>query len=129
MADTMSPSARGMFVALALGLAAFELAWPIRVTKPAEPTRSLFALILVLLSRQVTDAGRFVALAVIVATAAPLLGGIGAALGGLLGTSLSWTAGDALESRVPLRAIRRGLALLALAAALVIGLSARGLVA
>ena len=76
-----------------------------------------------------TDAGRFVALAVIVATAAPLLGGIGAALGGLLATSLSWTAGDALESRVPLRAIRRGLALLALAAALVIGLSARGLVA
>ncbi|WP_170004934.1 hypothetical protein [Pseudopontixanthobacter vadosimaris] len=129
MAGMMSPSARTMFVALALGLAAFELVWPVRVTRPAEPTRSLFAVFLVLLWRQVTDAARFVALAVIVATSAPLPGGIGAALGGLLATALPWAAGDALEAHVPLRAIRIGLAVLVLIAAIVLGLSARGLVA
>ena len=129
MAGLMSSSARTMFVALALGLAAFELAWPIRVTRPVEPTMSVFAIFMVLLSRQVTDAGRFVALAVVVAAATPLLGGIGAALGGFLATALVWTAGDAFESRVPLRAIRIGLAILTAVAAVAIGLSARGLVA
>ncbi|HEX7710236.1 MAG TPA: hypothetical protein VF418_04800, partial [Sphingomonadaceae bacterium] len=43
IAQLLPPAGKTMFVALALLLAAAELAWPIRRKEPQEPTRSLFA--------------------------------------------------------------------------------------
>ena len=64
-----------MFVAAALAVAAIELAWPMRKKPPREPTRSLGAIALVLGAGQVTDAARFLVLALLVLSpiATPIL--------------------------------------------------------
>ncbi|OYX42401.1 MAG: hypothetical protein B7Y87_04305, partial [Sphingomonadales bacterium 32-64-22] len=56
LAQLMPPEGKAMFVALALLLGAGELAWPVRLRDPAEPTRSFVAIALVIASRQLTDA-------------------------------------------------------------------------
>jgi hypothetical protein len=82
----------------------------------------------VLFAGQMTDAARFLVLALAVATGEPVL----AAIGGTLGTGAVLTAGWALgtdwEERMFLRTIRfAAMALFALAA-VVTGLAARGII-
>ena len=128
VAGLLPPAGKAMFVALALLLAALELAWPLRRKEPAEPTRSLFAALLVIASHQVSDGARFLIVALAAATGAPVLAGIGGALGGGAALTLGWALGADLTSRVPLRAVRLAIAAALLAAAIVVGLEARGVV-
>ncbi len=125
VADRLAGPAKPMLVAFALGAAAFELAWPNRERTPREPTHSIFAALVVLLARQMTDAGRFLVFALAAATALPWLVAAGGALGGGLALGAGYLVGADLE-KAPLRTIRRVLAGIVLLAAIVIGLTARG---
>lgn len=120
-------AAKAMLVAMALVLAAFELAWPRRKAAAEEPTRSLGAIAIVLAAQQITDAARFLVFALAAAFPGPAL----AAAGGIAGTFamlvLGWSLGDGLD-RAPLSAIRRVLAAILLCLGVYIGLSARGLI-
>lgn len=118
-----------MFVAAALAMAAIELAWPMRRKPPAEPTRSLGAIALVLAAGQAADAARFLVLALAVATGNAMLAGVGGALGSGAVLTLAWTLGAEWEARLPLAAIRLGLGGVFLIAALVVAMSARGIIA
>lgn len=128
IAEMLPGPAANMLAAFALLATAFELAWPNRVRQPGEPTRSLGAIGIVLLARQVTDAARFLVFALTAATLDPWLAGFGGALGGIAAVALGWALGAELEARWPLVTIRRVLAGAALVLALIIGLSARGLI-
>ncbi len=114
-----------MLVAFALGLAALELAWPVRVKPPQEPTRSLGAIAIVLLARQIGDGARFVVFALAAWANLPAATGLGGALGGAAAVALGWGVGAAGLARWPLRPLRLGLAAGLIVAALLIGLNAR----
>lgn len=126
--EVAAPAAKAMFAALALGLAAIELIVARDRAVPAEPTRSLGATALVLFAGQLTDAARFLVLALAVATGAPVL----AAAGGTLGTgavlSAAWAMAGEWDLRVPLRAIRLWAGALFALAAIVVALNARGVI-
>ncbi len=128
LAVLLPPAGKTMLIALALALGAAELAWPMRLRDPAEPTRSLFAITLVIASRQLGDAARFLIVAFAAASGTPVLAGIGGALGGGAALVIGWALGAALSARVPLRAIRLGIAGLMLFAAVWAAISARGLI-
>jgi putative Ca2+/H+ antiporter (TMEM165/GDT1 family) len=117
--------ARQMLVAFALGAAAVELAWPGRPPPPREPTRSLPALFIVLLARQIGDGARFGIVALAAWTGAPVTAAIGGMLGGAAAVAAGWSLGAATLTRWPLRAVRLALAAGLLIAALFIGLDAR----
>ncbi len=114
-----------MLVAFALGMAAIELALPVRVKPPKEPTRSLPAVLIVLLARQIGDGARFGIVALAAWTSAPITAGLGGALGGAAAVMLGWSAGAATLARWPLRPLRWSLAAALLVAALFIGINAR----
>jgi len=124
-AALLPPRGGQMLVAFALGMAAIELALPVRVTPPKEPTRSLPALLIILLARQIGDGARFGIVALAAWTAAPFAAGLGGALGGAAAVALGWAAGAAPLSRWPLAILRRVLAAGLLVAALFIGIDAR----
>jgi putative Ca2+/H+ antiporter (TMEM165/GDT1 family) len=128
VAVQLFPEAGKMLVAIALVVAAVELIWPIRQQAPREPTHSIFAAFVVLLARQIGDAGRFLVFAISAWTALPRLAAAGGALAGTAALLLGWTMGGALESSLPLRLIRRVLAAVLFLAALVIGLGVRGMI-
>lgn len=128
IAVQLFPEAGKMLVAIALMVAAVELAWPMRREVPREPTHSIFAAFVVLLARQVSDAGRFLVFAVSAWTALPWHSAVGGALGGTGALVLGWTMGNALETSLPLRWIRLALAAVLFLAALRIGLGVRGMV-
>jgi putative Ca2+/H+ antiporter (TMEM165/GDT1 family) len=127
VADWLPPDAKDMLVAIALLLAAFELAWPWRGKEIAEPTRSFFAALVVLLSRQVGDGARFLVFALAAAMPYPLLVGMGGFLGGSAMLALAWSVPARFENRSWLRRLRQGVALVLLVAAIVTGIAARGL--
>lgn len=114
-----------MLVAFALGFAAVELALPVRLKQPTEPTRSLGAIGAVLLARQIGDAARFVVLAFAALAHFPILSALGGSLGGAAALALGWAAGGEYLARLPLIWWRRGLAMCLFVAALLIGLNAR----
>lgn len=114
-----------MLVAFALAAAATELAFPVRLKEPQEPTRSLAAIAIVLLARQIGDGARFAVFALAAWTAWPLTAGLGGALGGAAAVGLGWAAGAGTLARWPLRWMRLALAILLGVAALFIGLNAR----
>lgn len=114
-----------MLVAFALGAAALELAVPVRLKSPQEPTRSLGAVAIVLLARQIGDGARFVVFALAAWASLPLAAGLGGALGGAAAVTLGWSVGAAGLARWPLRVVRLVLAAGLLLAALFIGLNAR----
>jgi len=114
-----------MLVAFALGLAAIELAWPVRLTAPQEPTRSLGAIAIILFARQVGDAARFAVFALAAWAALPLTVGLGGALAGAGAVALGWAIGAEGLARFRLRAVRLGLAGCLVIAAVFIGLNAR----
>lgn len=128
LAPQMAPAAKAMFVAAALAVSALELLFMRSRAAPAEPTRSLGAILLVLLAAQVTDAARFFVLALAVATGAPVLAAAGGALGSGAVLTAAWAVGGAWEMRVPLKAVRLGVSGLFLLAAIVVALSARGVI-
>lgn len=125
LAGILPQRAAEMLVAFALAIAAFELAWPAKVKRPAEPTRSLGAIGIVLLARQVGDAARFAVFALAAEAVYPVTTVIGGAIGGGAAIALGWFAGARGLARFPLRALRLGLAALLFVAAVFIGLNAR----
>jgi putative Ca2+/H+ antiporter (TMEM165/GDT1 family) len=114
-----------MLVAFALAAAAAELAMPVPRKAASEPTRSLPALGIVLLARQIGDGARFAVFALAAWSAVPFTAGLGGALGGAAAVGLGWGAGAETLARWPLRALRIGLAVCLGIAALFIGLNAR----
>ncbi|WP_284126635.1 TMEM165/GDT1 family protein [Parerythrobacter aestuarii] len=128
IAHMLFPAAREMLVALALLAAVVELLWPNRSKAPKEPTHSIFAAFLVLLARQIGDAGRFLVFALAAVTALPSLVATGGALGGIAALTLGWIMGTQLEEALPLRAIRLVLAMVLAGVALFFGLTARGMI-
>jgi len=125
LAGLLPPRAQWMLVAFALAIAAAELAFPVSIAAPREPTRSLGAIGLVLAARQVGDAARFAVLALAAATSLPAAAALGGMLGGGAGIALGWSLGAQGLARWPLGWVRRGLALCLVLAALFIGLNAR----
>ncbi len=127
LAPQLPGAARQMFVALALVVAAVELVLLRAPPAPAEPTRSLGAVLLVFLASQLTDSTRLVVAALALATGEPLLAAAGGALGSGAALTLAALGGASWEKRLPLRALAIALAAALLLAAAVIGLAARGL--
>lgn len=125
LAETLPERAASMLVAFALGLAAIELARPVILKTPAEPTRSLGAMALVLGWWQIGDAARFVIFALAAFGPYPLTAWAGGALGGMAALMIGWLAGDTIPSHDRWRLFRRALALGLMIAALYIGLNAR----
>lgn len=125
LAAILPQRAAEMLVAFALAIAAGEMAWPVKAKRPAEPTRSLGAIGIVLLARQVGDAARFAVFALAAEAVYPLVALIGGAIGGGAAVALGWLAGAERLARFPLRAARLVLAALLFIAALFIGLNAR----
>ena len=128
LAPQTAPAAKAMFVAFALALAAVELLVMRDRAVPAEPTRSLGAIALVLFAGQLTDAARFFVLALAVATGAPVLAAAGGALGSGAALSIAWAMRGEWDSRLPLRPIRLAVGGLFALAAIVVALSARGVI-
>lgn len=114
-----------MLVAAALGLAAFEMGWPGRIKPPAEPTRSIGAIAIVLLARQIGDGARFVVFALAAWASLPITTALGGALGGAAAIVLGWGLGAGRLARWPLRPVRIALGTGLMIAALFIGLNAR----
>jgi hypothetical protein len=128
LAPLMPPAGKTMFAAAALALAALELLLASARRAPAEPTRSLGAIALVLFAGQLTDAARFLVLALVVATGEPVLAAIGGALGSGAVLTAGWALGEDWEKHVFLRTIRFAAASFFGIAAVVTGLAARGLI-
>ena len=128
LGTTMSRDASTMFVAIALLIAAVECGWPRRKADPKEPTRSLGAIGIVLFARQLTDAARFLVLAVAAAYAAPEMAALGGAVGGMASVALGWSLGEKGLARLPLPTIRHLVAAMLFLLAVTSGLTARGLI-
>ena len=120
-APQLAPPARGLLVAMALGLAALELLVLRPGRRPAEPTASLGALGVVLLAQQLTDAARLLIFALAASSAVPQF----AILGGMLGCAgtavLGWSGGDRL-TQLPLTSVRRALGVLLAAIAVFVAI-------
>ena len=125
MAAILPQRAAEMLMAFALGFAAIELFWPVRVRTMREPTRSLIAIGTVLFARQAMDAARFVIFAFAAEAIAPVHAFAGGALGGIAAAALGWALGASRLARFPLRAARIAMGSVLLLAALLIGLNAR----
>jgi hypothetical protein len=128
LAGQLVPDAKAMLVAIALLLAGLELAVLRPVKAPAEPTRSFGAILVVLSAAQVTAAAGFLVFALAAASGVPWLAAAGGAIGSAAVLSAAWAAGAEWERRLPLNAVRFSVAGLLIAAALMTGLSARGLI-
>jgi Ca2+/H+ antiporter, TMEM165/GDT1 family len=98
-----------LLAALALALAALELALVQPRRAPQEPTHSLGAAGLVLLATQITDATRFLIFAIAIATEAPRTAGLGGMAASLVVITIGWLGGADLLT-LPLRPVRRALA-------------------
>ena len=121
-AELLPRRAAQMLVAFALAVAAAELALPVQIQRPQEPTRSLGAIAIVLLARQIGDGARFAVFALAAWTAVPLTAGLG---GGAAAVAIGWSIGSEALARWPLRIARLTLAGCLALAALFIGLNAR----
>jgi Ca2+/H+ antiporter, TMEM165/GDT1 family len=128
MAALLPPAAKTMLVALALLLGAAELAWPFRSKEPVEPTRSFVPIVIVIAARQIGDAARFLIVAFAASTGSHWLAGVGGLVGGGAALTLGWALGSDLAAKLPLRAIRLGIAAILLVAAIWTGLIARGII-
>ncbi|BBC74368.1 conserved hypothetical protein [Altererythrobacter sp. B11] len=121
-------NAKFVFVAMALVMAAGELFLARPRPAPREPTLSAGATLLVLFASQVTDAARFLVLALAVGLGSPALAGAGGALAtGIVLTVARESAGN-WETRLPLAPLRAAAAGLLLLAGLVVLISALGLI-
>ena len=103
----LPPNARQIFAGIALVLAGGEALVLSPRKAAAEPTRSLFAFALVLGAIQVTDAARFLILALALLTAAPVPVALGGAAGTALALGAAWSAPE-FTLHPLMRRIRRG---------------------
>lgn len=99
IAPTMPPPARQVMAAMALVLAGGESLLIVSARKPAEPTRSLGALALVLAAQQLTDAPRFLVFAMGVGTGSPVLAGAAGALSGAALMAMAWFGPEGVTHR------------------------------
>ena len=129
IAQLMPPAGKTMVAAVALALAALELMFASARRAPAEPTRSLGAIALVLFAGQLTDAARFLVLALAVASGEPALAAVGGALGSGAVLTAGWALGEDWEKHLFMRTIRLAATALFVVAALATGLAARGVIA
>jgi hypothetical protein len=127
IAEQLAPEAKAMLVAIALLLAACELALLRPRRAPAEPTRSFGAIVLVLGAAQLTGAAGFLVLALAAVAPLPELSAFGGTLGAGAALTAAWSMGREWEARVPIALFRWTVATLLLLAAAITGLSARGL--
>lgn len=125
IAALLPQRAADMLIAFALGFAAIELAWPVKLRQMKEPTRSIVAIGIVVLFRQVGDAARFVIFAFAAEATFAATAFIGGAIGGMAAVTLGWSVGLAQMETFPLRIVRLVMAACLFVAALVIGLNAR----
>lgn len=114
-----------MLVAFALGFAALELALPLRIRQPTEPTRSLAAIALVLLARQIGDAARFIIFALAALAHFPAVSALGGGIAGAGALAVAWSQGGNGMARLRPSLWRRVLAACLFVAAILIGLNAR----
>lgn len=111
--------ARFFLAAVALALGGGEMLLLGAARQPDEPTQSLGATAIVLSAHQLTDAARFLILAIAAATQAPVSAGLGGAVGGGIVVAAGWLGGrDLLRLRLGLMRRVAGGVLLALAAVL-----------
>lgn len=106
VAEVPTVQARKVFAGLALVFAGGEALLLAAKRPPEEPTNSLFAALLVLSAQQITDAARFLILALAMVTAAPFTAGMGGGAGSVLALGLAWIAPE-IGSRPELRKLRR----------------------
>ena len=111
-------------VVLGIAFAAAELALPVRLAPPREPTRSLGAIALALTLRQIFDAPRWLALALGAALASPETAALGGAAGSGLALLIGWNWPDWPGWHRGWLALRLALALLLAGAAPWIAFSA-----
>ena len=123
IAPTLPPAARQFLAAVALALAGGEALLLSPRGKPKEPTHSLGAFGIVILSQQLTDAARFLVFAMAVATNAPLPAGVGGAVGGIVLIGAGWLAPEYV-TRPLLRRLRRVIGGMMLLAGVILGLEA-----
>lgn len=122
----LPPPARPVFAAIALGMAGLESLILSSRRNLREPTHSLGALGIVLISHQLTDAARFLVFGLAVGMAAPFSAGLGGALGGAAILGLAWTRpGLCLAPAAMI--VRRLFGLCLIVAALVLFLQIRGI--
>lgn len=116
----LTVKARLIFAAFAFAFAGAESLFVQPGRKPREPTQSLGAFSIVLTAQQVTDAARFLILALAVLTSAPIMAAAGGAAGAILSMGLAWSAPELFE-RQRMRILRKliGGALLLVAIVLV----------
>jgi len=98
MLQSLPAPARGIFAAIALGMAGLESLVLVPRRKPDEPTHSLGALLFVLAVNQATDAARFLIFGLGVGLAAPTMAAAAGVLGGGLLIALAWARADLLAS-------------------------------
>ncbi|PLK27588.1 hypothetical protein [Novosphingobium sp. TH158] len=84
--------AKMIFAGIALVLAGGEALLLGAKRPPEEPTQSLFAAGLVIAAQQVTDAVRFMVLALALLSAAPVTAALGAIASGAVALATAWTA-------------------------------------
>ena len=118
IAPSLSTSGKAMVAAAALAAAALELAWPSRAQRqPAEPTRSLGAIALVLGVGQLADAARLLVFALSLASGNAGLAALGGAIGSGTALTLAWKMQGSCDAHVPLPALRLATGVLVLVAA------------
>jgi putative Ca2+/H+ antiporter (TMEM165/GDT1 family) len=123
LVPTLNEPAKSMVIAIALLLAALQLAVLRAKPAPKEPTWSFAAILIVLIIMQICDAVRLVMLALALQTSVPIPVAAGGALGSGMALLIAWRAGDEWEMRVPHRILSQGFAAVLLLAALLIGAS------
>ncbi len=127
LAPMLAPQTKQMFVAIALLLSALELAFLRAGPAPREPTRSAGAIAIVIFAAQLTDAARFLVVALTLQTGEPVLAAAGGAIGSALALTAAVMAGSEWEARVPQKLLSYGLAGVPALIAIILGLSARGI--
>lgn len=129
LAGMMNHDARMLLAAFALAAAGVESLLLVPGAQAREPTRSLFAALLVLVVNQVVDASRFIVLAIALAFEGPVPAALGGAAGGAVVLAASWLNAQALLLALPaVRQARRGAGALLLGAGVALGLWALRLI-
>lgn len=95
-AQVPGSGAKSIFAGIALVLAGGEALLLGARRPPEEPTRSLFAALVVIAAQQITDAVRFMVLALALLTASPLTAALGAFAAGAASLAAAWTAPEAV---------------------------------
>ncbi len=128
IAPMMPPEAKQMFVAIALLLSALELAFLRAGPQPQEPTRSAGAIAIVMFAAQLTDAARFLVVALTLQTGEPALAAAGGALGSGVALTVAVLAAGEWEARVPQKWLAWGFGGVLALVAVIMGMSARGII-